>query len=307
MITIDYSEVLLIFMLYASVIIPVYNDSERLNKCLKALENQSYSQYLYEVIVINNNSSEDIEAVTSKYRQVKLGFEESPGSYAARNKGIALAKGEVFAFIDSDCLPVPQWIEKGIETLETESADLVGGDVAFTFSPQKSLAEVYDSVSNMQIEQNIRTRKVSKTANLFVKKYVFDSVGLFPSHLKSGGDVIWTRKATEANFKLVYSSEARVFHPARKLMSLLKKQYRVGNGQPDIWLEQGQTFKQMFLSSINSFRPPSPRDIRKFIDEKKLNDVHSKFFLFWLVAWLCNTATNLGRLSNLFRKTVLSK
>lgn len=294
------------FILFVSVIIPVYNDSERLYKCLKALENQSYPQDLYEVIVINNNSTESIEAVTSQF-QVKLYFEQTPGSYAARNKGIALAKGEIFAFIDSDCLPVTQWIENGVKTIETESADLVGGNVKFTFSPQKSLAEIYDSFSNMQIEQNIRTRKVSKTANLFVRKRVFDAVGLFPSHLKSGGDVIWTKKATDANFKLVYSADAEVFHPARKLLPLLKKQYRVGNGQPDIWLEQGQSVKQIFFKSLNSFRPPSPKDIHKIISEKKLHEVQDKFFLLWLAVWLCNTATNLGRLNKLFRRAVFLK
>lgn len=293
--------------IFVSVIIPVYNDSERLNKCLEALENQTYPKELYEVIVVDNNSSENIGSVTSKFKQVQLGFEATPGSYAARNQAIALAKGEIFAFIDSDCLPVSQWIENGVKTLESESADLVGGNVTFTFSPQKSLAEVYDSITNMQIKQNIETRKVSKTANLFVRKYVFDSVGLFPDNLKSGGDVIWTKKATDANFKLVYSPTAEVFHPARKLMSLLKKQYRVGNGQPDIWLEQGQTLKQIFFKSLNSFRPPSPKGFRKFANESDVDEVRDKFFSFWLMSWLCNTTTNLGRLNNIFKRTIYSK
>ncbi|MDJ0774510.1 MAG: glycosyltransferase [Mastigocoleus sp. MO_167.B18] len=292
---------------YVSVIIPVYNDCKRLNKCLQSLENQSYPKELYEVIVVDNNSSENIESITSQFQQVKLGFEANRGSYAARNQGIALAKGEIFAFIDSDCLPVPQWIENGVKTLESESADLVGGNVKFTFSPQKSLAEFYDSITNMQIKKNIESRQVSKTANLFVRKGVFDLVGLFPSHLKSGGDVIWTKKATDANLKLVYSSSAEVFHPARRLIPLMKKQYRVGGGQPDIWLEEGQSLKQIFIYCLKSFRPPSARKFWKLTSQTDIEEIRGKFVLMLLIAWLCETTTNLGRLNNIFKRTITSK
>lgn len=293
--------------LFISIIIPVYNDSKRLYKCLNALEHQNYPQGLYEIIVIDNNSTENVELVTAQFKHVKLDREATPGSYAARNKGIALAKGDILAFIDSDCIPVANWLEQGVKTLESEAADLVGGEVTFTFSSRKSLAEVYDSVTNMQIKQNIATRQVSKTANLFVRKHVFDSVGMFPSGLKSGGDVIWTKAATDAEFKLVYSPTAQVYHPARKLIPLLKKQYRVGTGQPDIWLEQGQTLKQIFLNSLNSFRPPSPKDIRRFAEERDITDAKERFFLFWLTAWLYNTATNLGRINNVIEKAISTK
>ena len=216
---------------FVSVIIPVYNDSERLQKCLESLEHQTYSQQSYEVIVVDNNSTEDLKPVISQFKQAQYEFESSPGSYAARNQGINRAKGEIFAFIDADCLPQPYWIEEGIQSLKDNSADLAGGQVTFTFSPAKGPAELYDSVTNMQIKENIETRKISKTANLFTYKYVFDKIGLFPAHLKSGGDVMWTKKATDANFYLVYAPKAEVFHPARTFWQLMQKQYRVGGGQ----------------------------------------------------------------------------
>ena len=289
---------------FVSIIIPVFNDCERLKICLGALEKQTYPHSLYEVIVVDNNSSKNIELNSFKFKQIKLGFEVIPGSYAARNRGITMADGEILAFTDSDCVPAPQWIESGVKVLETESADLVGGKVTFTFSPQKTLAEVYDSLTNMQIKDNIESKKVCKTANLFVKRHLFESVGLFPSHLKSGGDVIWTKKATDARFNLVYSPSAEVFHPARKLISLLKKQYRVGGGQLEIWLEQGQSLKETLIKCINYFRPPSPKLARKLISKSDINKIQEKLFVLWLIAWLCNTATNLGRLNSIFRKTI---
>ena len=284
---------------FVSVIIPVFNDSARLKSCLQALEAQTYPQHLYEVIVIDNNSTEDIRAIATEFKRV-FDSESTPGSYAARNKGISLAKGDIFAFIDSDCLPVAQWIEQGIKVLQAETADLVGGEVTFTFSPQKTLSEIYDSMTNMQIEQNIQERKVCKTANLFVQKYVFQSVGLFPNGLKSGGDVIWTKKATDIGFKLVYAAEAEVLHPARRLLPLLKKQYRVGRGQPHIWSKQGQTKKQMLLKTINCFRPPSPREFRN-LTNGGVKEVQGKFWELWLLAWLYNFSMNLARLNTIVK------
>lgn len=284
---------------FVSVIIPVFNDSARLKSCLQALEAQTYPQDSYEVIVIDNNSTEDIRAIATEFERVKFDSESKPGSYAARNKGISLAKGDVYAFIDSDCLPVSQWIEHGVKGLQAD-ADLVGGEVTFTFSTQKTLSEIYDSMTNMQIKQNIEERKVCKTANLFVQKYVFQLVGLFPDGLKSGGDVIWTKKATDAGFKLVYAAKAEVLHPARRLLPLLKKQYRVGRGQPHIWLKQGQTKKQMLLKTINCFRPPSPREFRS-LTSGRVKELQGKFWELWLLAWLYNLAMNLARLNTIVK------
>jgi glycosyltransferase involved in cell wall biosynthesis len=284
---------------FVSVILPVYNDCERLSICLQALEQQTYPKEFYEVIVVDNNSSEDL-AFAVEFKQVKLEFEATPGSYAARNKGISVAKGEVFAFIDSDCRPQPHWIESGVEALQSESADLIGGNVKFTFSADKTMAEIYDSKTNMQIKQNIETRKVSKTANLFVYKHVFNSIGLFPSHLKSGGDVAWTKLATDSGFKLVYSEKAEVFHPARKLLALLSKQYRVGGGQPHIWLQQGETPEQVIQKIKASFWPPNLREVRaKYPGNPKEHKV--QFLSFWMVFWLCKLATNFGRLNTILR------
>ena len=80
---------------FVSVIIPVYNDAERLKKCLLALEKQTYPQAQYEVIVVDNASEENIKDVVSQFPQARLTFENSPGSYAARNQGISIAKGEL--------------------------------------------------------------------------------------------------------------------------------------------------------------------------------------------------------------------
>ena len=95
---------------YISVIIPVYNDSQRLQLCLAALENQSYPKDSYEVIVIDNNSTDNVKKIVNNCSQAIYAFKKTKGSYAARNKGISLARGEVLAFTDSDCIPTHHWL-----------------------------------------------------------------------------------------------------------------------------------------------------------------------------------------------------
>ena len=292
---------------FVSVIIPVYNNFESLKLCLNALDNQTYPKEHYEVIVIDNNSTESIKSLANSFQQVRFASESLQGSYAARNKGVSLAKGEVCAFTDSDCVPTSQWIENGIKSMVLQQADLLGGNVKFSFSPKKTAAEIYDSITNIQIKRGIEQRKECKTANLFVYKKVFDSVGLFPSNIKSGGDVIWTQKATSANFKLVYASEAEVLHPARKFLSLVKKQYRIGNGQPYIWLEQNESYWQISKRIIQGLRPPSPLKFLHFARSKEYQEIHTKFVALWLIAWICRITTNIGRVNGLLKKTVIHK
>lgn len=282
---------------FVSVIIPVFNDTERLLRCLEALEQQTYPGDRYEVIVVDNNSDEPIESSVAAFQHVKVLFEAQPGSYAARNCGLAMARGDVFAFTDSDCLPQPGWIANGIRALMRESADLAGGQITFEFSSRRTAAELYDSITHMRNKRDITTRNLAKTANLLVQRHVFEAIGLFPSEVRSGGDVIWTKKATDAQFKLVYAADAEVFHPTRGLLPLLQKQYRTGYGQPKIWLEQGQSIGQVIARSLINIRPPSVRNLQQAIDTEGTPDMHHQFVSIWLVAWLCSVVCGLGRLS----------
>lgn len=106
-----------LFYSFVSVVIPVSNDFERLKTCLKALEEQTYPKKLYEVIVVDNGSDEDINPLVIQFSQAFATQESRRGSYTARNKGDSLAKGDVIAFTDSDCIPNCDWIEKGVANL----------------------------------------------------------------------------------------------------------------------------------------------------------------------------------------------
>lgn len=221
-------------MPFVSVIIPVYNDSERLKICLEALDNQTYPKELYELIVVDNGSDDNLEGLVLKFEQAYLAYESRPGSYAARNKGIFLSKGQVIAFTDSDCIPASDWIEKGVlNILRIPNCGLMAGKINLFFKNQSRLTavEIYEKINAFPQQTNVEQRRYGVTANLFTLTSVIHNVGYFNEALKSGGDFEWGNRVFSAGYKLIYTDDACVAHPARhSLEQLYKKSVRTAGG-----------------------------------------------------------------------------
>jgi len=283
-----------------SVIVPAYNAERDIAKLIGSLLDLDYPKELLEIIIVDNNSNDRTKETVNQYPVKLLEEKNIQSSYAARNKGIRNAKGEIIAFIDSDCVATPQWIKEGVNILVSESADLVGGKVEFVYSKENTAAELFDSITNMQIEFNIEESAVAKTANLFVKSSLFDKIGMFPYWVKSGGDVQWTGKATKNGFSLLYAPRAIVKHPARSLRALLKKQYRVGRGQVHIWIGERRSSLKFIYSVFRMFLPSRLSSIKKIIYQRGTTEMNEKVLSIWYVSCLCNLSMGLGILMEIF-------
>lgn len=108
--------------LKVSVIIPVYNEEDYLADCLKSIDNQTMKPY--EVIVVDNNSTDKTVKIAEKYKFVRLITEPKQGVLFARTTGFNAAKGDIIGRIDADTRLEPNWIEKVIT--EFEDPDLAG-------------------------------------------------------------------------------------------------------------------------------------------------------------------------------------
>jgi glycosyltransferase involved in cell wall biosynthesis len=282
---------------FVSVIVPVYNDEMRITTCLNALINQSYPSSCYEIIIVDNGSN-DLTVKKIEEFSVKIVHENKiQSSYAARNKGLKFAKGEILAFTDSDCTPSRDWIREGVNALFKNNADLASGNVLFIFSPQRTGAEIYDSIINMQIKDNIENRNVSKTANLFVRKEVFNTIGCFPT-VKSGGDVLWTKAATEKGFSLVYHAPAEIAHPARKMRALMKKQYRVGKGQAAILAKSGNSQLRNTLLILSQLLPVQILRILKTAKSKNKFFKMNELIRMSAAGYICDLSNFIGKMQH---------
>lgn len=238
-----------------SVIVPVFNDSQGLMRCLVALSNQSYSREQYEIIVADNGSSDDVEAVIREFDVVFVS-ENIPSSYAARNRGISVAKGEVLAFTDADCIPASDWLEMGVKTLTTvENCGLVGGKIEVTFNNplEPNIAEIYDQATAFPQKRFVEADNYAATANVFTFRKVIDKVGPFEGTLKSNGDREWGNRVFSSGFKLVYSGNVQVAHPARSsYLQILKKYRRLMGGQHDLAKKNHSYPKALLIKKIIS-------------------------------------------------------
>ena len=247
---------------FVSVIIPVYNDRERLTMCLEALQRQTYPSDLFEVIVVDNGSTEPIEPVVAAFSQARYLHEPKQGSYAARNRGIADTQGDVLAFTDADCIPDENWIEQGVKRLlSVPDSGLVAGKVdLFAQDPaHPNVYEVYDQL--FYLDQNVAVHRghYGATANLFTRRSVMDEVGLFDSQLKSSGDSDWGKRVFNQGYEQLYAEEACVRHPARNAFSQLhRKTVRITGGLRDRdaqRVDRPSRFR-MFLLHARMWKPP---------------------------------------------------
>ena len=113
--------------LQASVIIPTFNQSRRLRRCINGVLNQSISRKNYEVIVVNDGSVDDTDIVLNKFKSehgiIYVKNKVNSGLSTTRNKGINIAKSDILIFIDSDIIVDFYFIEKNLKYHEKFNQD----------------------------------------------------------------------------------------------------------------------------------------------------------------------------------------
>lgn len=289
-------------MIKTSIIIPVFNDEEYLHKSLTSIFNQIADDPTVEVIVIDNGSTDESLKTLRTFPRARVLIENTHlnSPYSCRNRGIEVAHGEVIVLLDATCVPSPDWLANGLSCLETCNADIVGGNVKFDFEGKLSAAKIYDSLTNIKMKESIETRKVAKTANLFIKKAVFSNIGLFPEGIRSGADVTWTQKATQGGFTIVFCEKSIVFKPARGFVELIKKQWRVGIHQPLIWQEQ---HKKVSISSLmkDAITPISPSRLKYLLNEKGTPQMSSYYLKLVGVGQIVKTVMALANIKGMLK------
>lgn len=281
----------------ASVIIPVFNDADDLKHVLTELRNQTISGDLFEVIVVDNGSTDHTKSVVAGFENIRYLVEDKhPSSpYSCRNRGIEISKAEVIVLLDATCIPEAEWLEEGLNCLESQKADMASSNVQFDFRDKVTAGKIYDS-NNLQIENSIRKRKAVMTASLFVRWDVFSKVGTFVEGVRSGADLRWTRQATKQGMKLVFCKKSIAKKRARSYLQSIKKQWRVGKGQPAIWKEYKYIHVNPYKRLISSLIPYHPRKVKKLASGKGVDvSAYIKFKLYFVAysVWIVMAIANI--------------
>jgi GT2 family glycosyltransferase len=208
-----------------SVIIPHFNDLTNLENCLAALQAQSYPATRLQVIVADNASPQGLAAVKATAGdRAEVVLVEERGAGPARNGGAAKATGEVLAFIDSDCVANPRWIEEGVAALSRY--DFVGGQVTVLVGDERHMTpvEAWERVFAFDFKTYIEKKGFTGSGNLFCPRALFETVTGFRAGISE--DYEWSKRAQSRGFKLGYAPKAIVGHPARPNWDELKRKWR---------------------------------------------------------------------------------
>ncbi len=174
-----------------STIIPVYNTSKYLKKCIDSIINQSIGFQNIELIMINDGSTDNSEQIIkeyqSRYDNIKYIYQKNSGQASARNKGLDIATGEYISFVDSD-----DWIDQDMYVELYHSAisanyDIVTCDYTFIKGDKKEYVSfdfIPDSNKNFIVMNTGPCNMIIKKAFLETEKFEFP-VGIIYEDLAS--------------------------------------------------------------------------------------------------------------------------
>ncbi|MBF9233915.1 glycosyltransferase [Microvirga sp. BT350] len=206
-----------------AVIIPHYNDRDRLHRCLTALVADPEIGKA-DIVVVDNNSDQDLTPLRELFPSVRFFIETLPGAAAARNRGVRETSAPMLFFTDADCVPQAGWVAAGRAALDT--SDIVGGAVELfdETPPPRNGAQSFEAVFAFNQKYYVEKKGFSVSANLLTWRHVFQDVGDFRPGVSE--DVDWCHRARKRKFYLIYDSSVLVTHPTRANMNELRKKWR---------------------------------------------------------------------------------
>ena len=218
---------------FISIIIPAWNSEKRIVMTLEAIARQSALREQFEVIVVDNGSTDGTADAARRFDFVKLLSEPVPGSYRARNRGLAAAQGEYVLFTDADCVPDPDWVEQAILAIrQMPDGGLYAGEIVlFREEGAGRFAASYEELFSFNQKGNV-AYGICVTANWLCRRDDLRAIGGFNQDLLSGGDTDCSRRMIAAGHRLVHAPRMVVRHPTRaSLKELIVKRRRVAGGR----------------------------------------------------------------------------
>ena len=194
-----------------SIIIPHLNEPVALRRCLAALEAQRRDGIDFEIIVADNGSAQSPAAICAAFADVRLVVETTPGPGPARNRGAAVARGEVLAFIDADCIAQPGWVRAIVDHFNAHpQTDFVGGSIGvFPAGERFTAVEAYEAVFSYRTAMLVEQHRFAPTGNMAVRASSFRRVGPFAG-IARHEDCDWGHKAIAMGMWLDYVPAAQV-------------------------------------------------------------------------------------------------
>lgn len=174
---------------FLSIVIPTYNRLPILEKCLKALELQDFPADQYEVVVVDDGSSDRTVAWlydnATQFPHVQLFQQDHCGPAAARNLGVVRAHGDMIVFIDSDLVVTPSFLAEHTQTWQN-AQEKAGHDRLFTYGTVINTSN-FDNPTAEPYKITDFSAAYFATGNVMVPKHWLEKAGLFDTQFSLYG------------------------------------------------------------------------------------------------------------------------
>ncbi len=170
-----------------SVVIPAYNEEKLIKKCVEAVTNQTISRDKYEVLVVDNNSTDDTASIALGLGAKVIQFTEKQGFVPAKMFGVQKSSSDIVAFTDADSVVDKKWLENIYSMMKDEKIMCIGGTVLPTGKSisQKIMFRIYDIFARIN---QIFGVSLIWGPNMAIRKNAFLEVGGFSSKINAGDD-----------------------------------------------------------------------------------------------------------------------
>ena len=222
---------------FVSIIIPTRNVGKFIGQCLESLNNLDYPKDKYEVIIADSESTDETPLIARKYGAILVSTPKR-SVCAGRNEGFKIAKGEIVAFSDADCVMDKNWIKNSVKYFEDPAIGGVGGP---NLSPadDTSFAKAVSFILNQplflagsvygRVLKNIREVKSLPGCNIILKKEALNKVMPVDETILGGEDFFMNQKIRQSGYRLIYTPDTFVWHYHRATPKKFFKQiYRYG-------------------------------------------------------------------------------
>lgn len=219
-----------------SIIIPTYNRSHQLYKCLKSIERLDFSKKRFEVIVVDDGSDSSPQKVVMHFENhfsMKLIQQSHGGPAAARNLGAIHAVGDFLVFTDDDCLVSSNWLSRLENRFNEHPENVIGGKIKNLLenNPFASASQLIIDAAYEYYNADFENARFFASNNMAVPTALFRSIGGFNAKFWTSEDREFCDRWLWRGYKMTYAPDIVVFHahPLR-LQTFFRQHFNYGRG-----------------------------------------------------------------------------
>jgi len=224
-----------------SVIILTHNSESDIHRCLSSIITQSFPRNNFEIIIVDDGSKDNTISIVKKLDVDKIVQTEPCSIGKARNIGVQNSRGNLIAFIDSDCAAQKKWLEVIVK--ELEKINVIGGPILNGNTKSfVACAEYLMEFSEFSENQKRKVINFAPCCNLAFRKKAFEQTEGFSEEQKSE-DVLFGNSLREAGVTTVFVPEMQISHYCRTRLdkylsnskTLGRYAFKTGKDVPTIW------------------------------------------------------------------------